>query len=144
MALEVHLVAASRREVLAAEEVVEADLVEGRGGRVRGDVAADADGLVRSGHHDRRVPADVGADPPLDVLVAGEPWLALGRDRVDVVGAAQRGHADLPLAGALEQLEHEEPSALTRHRRRWRRRATPATPGSRPGRCPVTGWAARR
>ena len=58
-------------------------------------------------HHDRGVPPDVGADPALDVLVAGEPRLALGRDRVDVVGAAQRGHADLPLPGPLEQLEHQ-------------------------------------
>ncbi len=100
-------------EVLAAEEVVEADLVQRRGRRVRGDVAADADGLVRSGHHDRRVPSDVGPDPALDVLVAREPWLAFRRDRVDVVRAAQRGHADLASARTLQQLEHEEPSPLT-------------------------------
>src|SRR5205823_11760413 len=48
-----------------------------------------------------------GADPPLDVLVAGEPRLALGRDRVDVVGAPQRGHPDLSLPGPLDQLEHQ-------------------------------------
>ena len=42
----------------------------------------------------------------------GEPGLALGRDRVDVVGAAQPGHADLPLPGALEELEHQEPGPL--------------------------------
>jgi hypothetical protein len=53
--------------VLAAEEVVEADLIE------RG-----------------RVPPDVGPDPPLDVLVAGEPRLAFRRDRVDEVGASHR------------------------------------------------------
>ena len=52
------------------------------------------------------------ADPALDLLVAGEPRLALGRDGVDVVGAAQRGHADLLLAGALEQPQHHVAGAL--------------------------------
>jgi hypothetical protein len=41
VALEEDLVAAAR-VVLAAEEVVETDLVERRGGGVGGDVAADA------------------------------------------------------------------------------------------------------
>ncbi len=112
VALEVHLVARARREVLAAEEVVEAHLVERGGRRVGGDVAADADRLVGARHHDRRVPADVGADAALDVLVAREPRFALGRDGVDVVGAAQRRHADLALAGAFQQLEHQEAGAL--------------------------------
>src|SRR3712207_8642338 len=47
--------------------------------------------------------ADVRPHAPLDELVAGEPRLALRRDRVDVVGAAQRGHADLLLAGRSEE-----------------------------------------
>src|SRR5262249_51802410 len=62
---------------------------------------------VGARHHDRRVPADEGADAALEVLVAGEPGLALRRDRVDVVGAAQRRDADLVLARPLEQLEHD-------------------------------------
>ena len=116
--LEVDLVARCRPAVrigvvLAAEEVVVAHLVQRRGRGVGGDVAAHADGLVHARDHDRRVPADVGADAPLDVLVAGEPRLPLGRDGVDVVAAAQGGHADLALARALEQLEHEEPGTLT-------------------------------
>ena len=86
------------------------DLVQRGGGGVGGDVAADAHaGPVRPGHHHGGVPPDVGADPALDVLVAGEPRLALGRDRVDVVGAAQAGHADLLLAGPLEQAQHQVP-----------------------------------
>ena len=99
--------------VLAAEEVVEADLVE-RGGRGVGrDVAADLDaGALRPVHHDRGVPPGVGADALLDLLVAGEPRLGLGRDRVDVVGAAQARHADLVLAGPLEQAQHEVPGAV--------------------------------
>ena len=96
--------------VLAAEEVVEADLVQAGRRGVGGDVPADAEARpVGAGHHDRRVPPDVGADPALGVLIAGEPGLALGRDRVDVVGAAQAGHADLLLPGALEQPEHHVP-----------------------------------
>ena len=100
--------------VLAAEEVVEPDLVQRRGARVGGDVAADGDArALRPVHHDRGVPADVGPDAPFDVLVAGEPRLALRRDGVDVVGAAQRRHADLLLAAALEQPQHHVSGALT-------------------------------
>ena len=109
VALEEDLVA-GLAVVLAAEEVVEADLVQAGRRGVGGDVPADAEaGPVGAGDHDRRVPPDIGADPALDVLVAGEPRLALGRDRVDVVGAAQAGHADLLLAGALQQPEHDVP-----------------------------------
>ena len=106
VALDVDLVAAAG-VVLAAEEVVEADLVEAGRGLVGRDVAADLEARpVRVGDHHRGVPADERADPPLDLLVAGEPRLALGRDGVDVVGAAQRGHADVQLAGLLEQPQH--------------------------------------
>ena len=95
------------RGVLALEEVVEADLVEGGGGLVRRDVAADLEALaVRARDHHRGVPPDEGTDAALDLLVAGEPRLPLGRDRVDVVGAAQGRDAHLLLAGALEELEH--------------------------------------
>ncbi len=93
--------------VLAAEEVVEADLVERSCGRVGGDVAADVGPRVGPVHHDGRVPPDVGADAALDVLVAREPGLALGRDRVDVVGAAQARHPDLSFPGTFEQPEHQ-------------------------------------
>ena len=112
VALDEDLVAAAG-VVLAAEEVVEADLVQAGRRLVGGDVAADLEALaVGARDHHRGVPADEGADPALDVLVAGEPRLALGRDRVDVVGAAQRGDADLLLAGPLEQLEHHVAGAL--------------------------------
>ena len=106
--LEEHLVA-GLPVVLAAEEVVEPHLVQRRGGRVGGDVPADAGAArpVRPRHHDRGVPPDIGADAPLDVLVAGEPRLPLGRDRVDVVGGAQAGHPDLLLARPLEQAQHQ-------------------------------------
>ena len=75
VALEVDLVAGVA-VVLAAEEVVEADLVQRRRRRVRRQVAADAvGGLVRLDDHHRRVPPHEGADPSLDELVAGEPRL---------------------------------------------------------------------
>ena len=101
--LEVDVVA-GRAVVLAAEEVVEADLVQRRRAGVRGEVAADAvGGLVRLDDHHRRVPADVGADAPLDELVAGEPRLGLAGDRVDVRGRYGRREAHLRFAGAVEQ-----------------------------------------
>ena len=105
--LEEDLVAAAG-VVLAAEEVVEADLVEGGRRGVRGDVAADPDaGALGAVHDHRGVPAQVRAEAPLGLLVAGEPGLLLGADRVDVVGGRQRRHADLLGAGALEHAQHE-------------------------------------
>ena len=102
VALDEDLVAAAR-VVLAAEEVVEADFVERRRRRVGRDVPADADPRpLRAVHRDRGVPADEAAVGSLGVLVAGEPRLTVGRDGVDVVGAGQRGDADVALAGALE------------------------------------------
>src|SRR5690606_30472561 len=63
VALEVDLVAAAG-VVLAAEEVVQADLVEGRDRRVGRDVPADADlRALGTGDHDRGVPAQPGAVP---------------------------------------------------------------------------------
>ena len=108
VALEVDVVA-GLAVVLAAEEVVEADLVEaGRAGE-RGQVAADAVGvLVGPDHHRRGVPADEGADAALDVLVAGEPRLLLAGDGVDVRRADRGGEADLAGPGPLEQLGEQE------------------------------------
>src|SRR6185437_9563952 len=73
--------------VLAAEEVVEPHFVQRGRRRVRRDMPADARtaGAIRPGHHDRGIPPYIGANAALDVLVAGEPGLALRWDRVDVV-----------------------------------------------------------
>ena len=90
VALEEDLVAAAG-VVLAAEEVVEADLVQrGRGG-VGGDVAAHTDARpLGAVHHDRRVPAHPLAVAALDALVAGELGFHLRRDGVDVVRRRER------------------------------------------------------
>ena len=45
--------------------------------------------------------------PAFDVLVTGEPRLLLGRDRVDVVGAAQARDADVALGRASQERQHE-------------------------------------
>ncbi len=96
--------------VLAPEEVVEADLVEAGARRERGEMAADAVGvLVRLDHHDGGVPTDERPDAALDQLVTGKPRLALRRDRVDVWRAHRRREPHLQLASALEELAHEEP-----------------------------------
>ena len=111
VALEVDVVAGVA-VVLAAEEVVEADLVQRRRAGERGQVAADAVGvLVGVDHHRRGVPPDEGADAPLDELVAGEPRLGLARDGVDVGGGDGGGERHLRLAGALEQLAEQEAGA---------------------------------
>ena len=98
--------------VLAPEEVVEADLVQAGGRRVRREVAADAgEAAVRAEHHRRGVPADQPADAALDRLVAREERLLLGADRVDVAGLGERRQADLELAGALQQLVDDKPGS---------------------------------
>ena len=43
----------------------------------------------------------------LDLLVAGEVGLVLGRDRVDVVGRRDHRHAQVQILRALEQAEHD-------------------------------------
>ena len=110
--LDEHLVAAAR-VVLAAEEVVEPDLVERRRRRVGRDVPADADArALRAVHRDRGIPADPAAVRALGLLVAGEPGLAVRGDGVDVVGAGHRRNADVLLAGALQHPQHEIARAL--------------------------------
>ena len=99
--------------ILAAEEVVEADLVEaGRGGE-GGQVPADARrGHVGAQDHGRGVPAHHAPDAQLHLLVAGEGGLLLRADGVDVARLGQRRQADVELAGPLEQLVEDELGAL--------------------------------
>lgn len=107
MALEEDLVAAVAL-VLAPEEVVEAHVVEGGGGGEGGDVAADADARTLGARdHHGGVPAGRVQDLALDLLVAREERLVLGRDGVDVVRAAHLGHGHTLLARTLDQAEHE-------------------------------------
>src|SRR5206468_9359995 len=97
MPLEVDLVA--RTFVFAAEEVVEAHLVEAGGRGVGAQVAADPrEQVVRPQHHHRGVPADDAPYPKLHPLVAREFRLLLGRDRVDVWGVHERTERDVELA----------------------------------------------
>ena len=98
--------------VLALEEVVEADLVQGRRRGVRGEVTADAGELVVGAQdHRHRVPADQPPDAALHLLVAGERRFLLRADGVDVAGLGQRRQADLELARPLEQLVDDESGA---------------------------------
>ena len=107
MALDEHLVPAARMR-FAPEEVVEADLVERRGRGVGRDMAADAHARpLRAVHHDGRVPPDPGPVATFDILVAGEPGLQLGRDRVDVVGGRQRRDGHPLFTGAFQQPQHQ-------------------------------------
>ncbi|CAB4918616.1 unannotated protein [freshwater metagenome] len=106
-------VVAAARVILAAEEVVEADLVQRSRRRVGRDVATDADARTLCAvHHDRGVPADPGSVAAFHRLVAGEPRLVLGGNRVDVVRRCQRRERDAALTGALEQPEHQVASAV--------------------------------
>ncbi len=92
----------------AAEEVVEADLVERSGRRVGRDVAADTDpGALRAVHGDRGIPADPRAVAALDLLIAREVRLVLRGDRVDVVGRRDHRHAEVQVLRALQKAEHD-------------------------------------
>ncbi len=108
VALEEHLVACCAVG-LAAEEMVEADLVEGCGACKGRKVAADTGiARVRPRDHDGGVPTYVAADPALEILVTGEPRLGPRRDRVDVRARDGRGEANLVGACPLQQLHQEE------------------------------------
>ena len=112
MSLEVDVVARTA-VVLAAEEVVEADLVQRCGTRERGEVTTDAVGrVVRTRHHDGGVPPDERSDAALDVLVAGEPRFVLARDGVDVRRRHAGREADLRLLRAGEQTRQQVTGAV--------------------------------
>src|SRR5690606_41071011 len=98
---------AGESAVLAPEEPVEPDVVEGgRRGEGR-QMTSEALGLLVGTHdHRGRVPADVGPDAPLEVLVPGEPRLTPTGDRVDVRRRDRRRRADLALARPLQERGH--------------------------------------
>ncbi len=109
VSLEVDLVAGPAVG-LSPEEVVEPDLVQRGRARVRGEVAADAlAAMIGARHHDGGVPPDHRSDPPLHVLVAGEPGLRVAGNRVDVRGRHGGGESHLLRPGALDELHQQEP-----------------------------------
>ena len=97
---------------VAAEEVIEADLVQARRRCVGRQVPADArEARVRPQHHRHRIPADDPPDAQLHRLVAREIGLLLRADGVDVPGLSQGRQTDVKLASPLEELVDEEPRA---------------------------------
>ena len=85
---------------LTAEEVVEADFVQGGGRGVRGNVAADAFFLlVGADHHGHGVPADDVADLAFKLEDAGVGWLLVCRDGVDVGRVGREGNPDALAVG---------------------------------------------
>ena len=107
VALEEDVVAAAG-VVLAAEEVVEAHLIQGGGRRVGGDMATDSDaGALRPGHHDGGVPAQPAPIGPLGVLVAGEVWFVGDVDGVDVRRRHLGGHRDVLLPGLGQHAQQD-------------------------------------
>ena len=103
VSLEVHLIT-GRSVVLAVEEVIEANLVEGGRAGVSGEMAADRGRTgVGSHHHDGGVPTDVCPDAALDVLVAGKLGLAVGGDGIDIRRGHAGGKVDILCPGLLEQ-----------------------------------------
>src|SRR5439155_22721522 len=84
------------------------DFVQRRGGRIRREVTAEAvEAVVRAVDHDGRGPTDERPDAAREVLVAPEPRLLFGRDRVDVVRLHHQRDGDALLAGAFHQPREE-------------------------------------
>ena len=112
VALEEDLVPAACM-VPAAEEVVEANLVQRRGTGIGGDVSANADvRALGAVHQNRCVPAQPGPVLALDFFLAGELRLLVGRNGVHVIGGRDHGHADTLRASPLEQATHNELGTL--------------------------------
>src|SRR3954469_16156444 len=109
MALEINLVASAGR-VGAAEEVVEADLVERRRGGEGSDVAAESAVVdVGADDHCHRVPAHVALDAAFDLAVPGEKRLPVRRNRVDVGRVGSERNLDTVSYRLVLQLSQEEP-----------------------------------
>ena len=101
-------VVAAAGVVLAAEEVVEADLVEGGDGGVGGDVSADFDaGALGARHLDGSVPADPAAVFALHGFVAGEVRFLVNGDGVDVGGRVFLGELNAVAARFAEHVQQD-------------------------------------
>src|SRR5688572_23871548 len=93
---------------LAAEEVVEPDLVQRGGGGERRNVAADAFlELVRLDDHRQRVPADEALDAALDLAATGKRRLLAGGDGIDVRGVRREGLLDVVASGVIAEFAKE-------------------------------------
>src|SRR6185295_4964799 len=113
VALEVDDVAVEAAFAAAAEEVVEAYLVEGGGRGEGGDVSAEAGVLLVGAHHQGHgIPAHDALDPPLKGPVARVRRLLALRNGVDVGRVAGEGEDDVLLVPLLEQLLEEEARAV--------------------------------
>ena len=101
-------VVAAAGVVLAAEEVVEADLVEGGDGGVGRDVSADLDaGALGARHLDGGVPADPAAVFALHGFVAGEVRFLVNGDGVDVGGRVFLGELNAIAARFAEHVQQD-------------------------------------
>ena len=84
-------------------EVVEADVVQGRGRGEARDVAAEVGiALVGAQHHRERVPAHVGTDAVFKRVIARRAHLLVGRDGVYIGGIGRIRHVH---AGGARQLD---------------------------------------
>ena len=92
-----------------AEEMIEADLVEGRRRGVGGDVPADVvvRNLIGPHHHGHRVPSHHALDPALDLAVAGVDGLLCDVNCVEVRGVGCKGLNDAPLRGVCREIAQE-------------------------------------
>ena len=107
VSLEEHVVAAAG-VVLAAEEVVEADLVEGGNRGVGRDVSADLDaGALGARHLDGGVPSDPAAVFALHGFVAGEVRLLVNGDGVDVGGRVFLGELNAVAARFVQHVQQD-------------------------------------
>ena len=94
-------------------EVVEADVVEGRGGGEARDVAAElAREAVRLYHHRQRVPPDERADAPFDGRIAGGVLGTGLGNGVDVGGVDRERQARAALARVVHHRREEEVGTL--------------------------------
>ncbi|BCW48803.1 hypothetical protein StoSoilB13_11450 [Arthrobacter sp. StoSoilB13] len=106
VSLEEHLVPA-RGMVLAAEEMVEPDLVQGRRAGIGGNMPAHPDiGPLRTMDHDRGVPPHVRTVPALELLVPREFCFLVHRDRVHIISGRYHRHTHRPGTGTLQQRTH--------------------------------------
>jgi len=112
VALEIDLVAAELA-LRGAEKMVETNFIQGGGGGISRNMAANAAFIaIGAYHHSHRIPADQTFDAPLDLAAAGERRLLGYRDGVNIGRVGGKGQLDPGMVCALLQFQQQFRGAL--------------------------------
>ena len=95
--------------ILPTEEMIEPNLIQGRGPGIRGNMAPHPNiRMLTTMHHNRRVPPHKRPIPALDLLITREHRLLIHRDRVHIIRRGHHRHPHGLRPGPLQQRPDNE------------------------------------